>query len=664
MQHSSGYIIVDGVAAPGRFLDGPGETFRTGFRTSLNTERPFMFSHISGEVARGSPVGTVELKIMLIKPDGEQVNTNLIDRPYAGRQDIPAGPEMPYHPQEIFTRQGKPLNPPGRSHVKFYFHYRSLENFAMVTSYYSLNTPPTSTLISSTIGAPNNWALRPPEDYTNESESELESESESEDGTEGEDSEMLRRWNRENNTMERLSESFSHSQPIAQAQAQVQPHPSQLQHHPRAFNTYAFPSNLSSSSNHASLGYGSVVAPAVVSARSQLATQPSQAPAPSPVGVCLATGNDGRVLQLYPVSQMPSHHSDSRHQQDELIEDPRKKYQCSQCPRAYVRANDLKAHLATHDPLRLNPFTCTHSGCGRSFSRRANLDRHLETHDPLRSKLFTCTHSGCGHSFYSERELDRHLVTHDPLRPKLFTCKHSGCGRSFSRRYHLDRHLVTHDPLRPKPFICTHAGCGLPFSLKHHLDRHLVLIHHDESAASGSAYEEGSDSGDTSGEVRTGVSSVSSSQASRPSEKTTIRRGSFADWPPEVPGRAPSGPPSAIIDTRVFLRGPPAHSPTASPAYAATARTEPPRTARASVALSQVSVHLPFLFSRISNSISSQAHAGSSSFSSPIYGITQPARAQVEPASYMSLPSSSIPTQASSSSGKGKAGRKVSCDAW
>ncbi|KAG8904665.1 Sigma-adaptin 3A [Tulasnella sp. 403] len=57
--------------------------------------------------------------------------------------------------------------------------------------------------------------------------------------------------------------------------------------------------------------------------------------------------------------------------------DPRKKYQCPSCPRAFARAFNLKTHMATHDPNRVKQFVCRHSGCGRSFSRKHDLGRHL-----------------------------------------------------------------------------------------------------------------------------------------------------------------------------------------------------------------------------------------------------------------------------------------------
>jgi hypothetical protein len=40
------FITLDGFVVPGRFLFGEGETWRQGVRSSMNTERPFMFQRV------------------------------------------------------------------------------------------------------------------------------------------------------------------------------------------------------------------------------------------------------------------------------------------------------------------------------------------------------------------------------------------------------------------------------------------------------------------------------------------------------------------------------------------------------------------------------------------------------------------------------------------
>ncbi|PCH33366.1 hypothetical protein WOLCODRAFT_135083 [Wolfiporia cocos MD-104 SS10] len=61
----------------------------------------------------------------------------------------------------------------------------------------------------------------------------------------------------------------------------------------------------------------------------------------------------------------------------EDMQDPKKKYQCPSCPRAFARAYNLKTHIQTHDPNRSKPYACHHKSCGRSFSRKHDLTRHL-----------------------------------------------------------------------------------------------------------------------------------------------------------------------------------------------------------------------------------------------------------------------------------------------
>ncbi|CCM01625.1 uncharacterized protein FIBRA_03686 [Fibroporia radiculosa] len=62
---------------------------------------------------------------------------------------------------------------------------------------------------------------------------------------------------------------------------------------------------------------------------------------------------------------------------EEMQLDPKKKYQCPSCPRAFARAYNLKTHIQTHDPNRSKPYACHHKNCGRSFSRKHDLTRHL-----------------------------------------------------------------------------------------------------------------------------------------------------------------------------------------------------------------------------------------------------------------------------------------------
>ncbi|KAF8168257.1 hypothetical protein B0H34DRAFT_779654 [Crassisporium funariophilum] len=83
------------------------------------------------------------------------------------------------------------------------------------------------------------------------------------------------------------------------------------------------------------------------------------------------------VSPLHVTTQLPTVASVSPQPSDEYKGDPRKKYRCAACPRAFARAYNLKTHMATHDPNRLKPHVCPQRSCGRSFSRKHDLGRHL-----------------------------------------------------------------------------------------------------------------------------------------------------------------------------------------------------------------------------------------------------------------------------------------------
>ncbi|KAF4623440.1 hypothetical protein D9613_001672 [Agrocybe pediades] len=83
------------------------------------------------------------------------------------------------------------------------------------------------------------------------------------------------------------------------------------------------------------------------------------------------------VSPLHISTQLPTVASVNPQPVDDYKGDPRKKYRCSACPRAFARAYNLKTHMATHDPNRLKPHVCPQRSCGRSFSRKHDLGRHL-----------------------------------------------------------------------------------------------------------------------------------------------------------------------------------------------------------------------------------------------------------------------------------------------
>ncbi|EJD02418.1 uncharacterized protein FOMMEDRAFT_157629 [Fomitiporia mediterranea MF3/22] len=138
---TAGYILVDGVASPGRFLNGLGETHRDGIRSGNQSEIPYMFANIPSTAPFPKPEdnhGIIELKIMLANR-GEGRSPNDPDRLTSHREDqlarlgpeydvVARAPERMCAPQFPKTWAGTPHGGgPPRSYVKFRFVYRPVE---------------------------------------------------------------------------------------------------------------------------------------------------------------------------------------------------------------------------------------------------------------------------------------------------------------------------------------------------------------------------------------------------------------------------------------------------------------------------------------------------------------------------------------------------------
>ena len=178
-------------------------------------------------------------------------------------------------------------------------------------------------------------------------------------------------------------------------------------------------------------------------------------------------------------------------------EKERRRHSCSQCPRKFRDAADLKKHEERHDKgsnklkwfaftqdenyVNLDPkerkrirerevrrkaiesgiFSCSH--CDKKFGKSSELKRHEETHvrrttqevshkelektrlkagqkrrEVLESGSFSCCH--CGKRFWENRELDKHEKLHTGERP--FMC--CICGKAFIDAPRLKRHEIKH----------------------------------------------------------------------------------------------------------------------------------------------------------------------------------------------------------------------------
>src|SRR5256885_4578034 len=85
-------------------------------------------------------------------------------------------------------------------------------------------------------------------------------------------------------------------------------------------------------------------------------------------------------------------------------------FQCTQCPKRFTRAYNLRSHLRTHTDER--PFVCT--VCGKAFARQHDRKRHEGLH--AGEKKFVCKGElkqggqwGCGRRFARADALGRHF---------------------------------------------------------------------------------------------------------------------------------------------------------------------------------------------------------------------------------------------------------------
>jgi len=145
---SCAFISLDGVVVPGRFLFGTGETFRQGVRSSMNTERPFVFQKVEEDEPSSHPVnkdvGMITLRIKRIK--------RVASRPANPMQELPSvlgkrktgdlcigfGEDTQAYDQYAYTWSVKPYEKDApasartpSTYVSFVFRYRSREFLQM-----------------------------------------------------------------------------------------------------------------------------------------------------------------------------------------------------------------------------------------------------------------------------------------------------------------------------------------------------------------------------------------------------------------------------------------------------------------------------------------------------------------------------------------------------
>jgi len=148
------------------------------------------------------------------------------------------------------------------------------------------------------------------------------------------------------------------------------------------------------------------------------------------------------VKQLSAAQSVTVHHTNRSGDESSDNGGPAKRFQCTQCERAFARAYNLNTHIATHDPdpSRSKPFPCPYPSCktdgGRSFSRKHDLQRHVASTHENEPEPITST---IGENGVRQTGALASLGLGTPGRK--FRC--DDCGRAFVRRDALKRHQCT-----------------------------------------------------------------------------------------------------------------------------------------------------------------------------------------------------------------------------
>ncbi|OCT99904.1 hypothetical protein XELAEV_18005688mg [Xenopus laevis] len=136
-------------------------------------------------------------------------------------------------------------------------------------------------------------------------------------------------------------------------------------------------------------------------------------------------------------------------------------YECQDCDKKFISANQLRRHMITHSEKR--PYTC--EVCCKSFKRLDQVTAHKIIHSedkPYQCKL-------CGKGFAHRNVYKNHKKTHSEERP--FQCEE--CKALFRTPFSLQRHLLIHNSERT--FKCDH--CDATFKRKDTLNVHIQVVH-------------------------------------------------------------------------------------------------------------------------------------------------------------------------------------------
>ncbi|XP_020291298.1 uncharacterized protein LOC109858449 [Pseudomyrmex gracilis] len=138
-----------------------------------------------------------------------------------------------------------------------------------------------------------------------------------------------------------------------------------------------------------------------------------------------------------------------------------KKFQCSECKKAFSTAYNYKQHIGIHFTDQ-QKFHC--KTCGISFAWKSTLNKHIaNVHSPDGPQKFIC--DICPKVYSTLSQVNEH-VKRDHLKQRDHMCLH--CGKCFFKKFDLKTHSRTHT--NERPYAC--RVCGRSFHHQSHIIRH------------------------------------------------------------------------------------------------------------------------------------------------------------------------------------------------